>query len=46
MAVPGKPLLFMGGELGQATEWAGRQVDWAALEDNVFSGGCSSGWQI
>ena len=37
---PGKPLLFMGGELGQATEWSeDGQVDWAALEDNVFSGG-------
>ena len=37
---PGKSLLFMGGELGQSTEWSeDGQVDWAALEDNIFSGG-------
>jgi 1,4-alpha-glucan branching enzyme len=38
-AHPGKQLLFMGGELGQETEWSeGRELDWWLL-DNPDHGG-------
>ena len=37
---PGKQLLFMGGELGQAAEWdADGQIDWASLEENELVAG-------
>ena len=36
---PGKKLLFMGGELAQATEWAHEgQVDWSLLDHDANSG--------
>jgi 1,4-alpha-glucan branching enzyme len=38
-AHPGKQLLFMGSEFGQATEWsAERGLDWAALDDSRHAG--------
>jgi 1,4-alpha-glucan branching enzyme len=36
---PGRKLLFMGGEWGQATEWSeAGQLDWAALADDGHAG--------
>src|SRR3546814_20540823 len=36
---PGKTLLFMGGELGQASEWNhDAQLNWDSLEDGLHSG--------
>ncbi|NCT90676.1 1,4-alpha-glucan branching protein GlgB [Cellulomonas sp. APG4] len=36
---PGKQLLFMGGEFGQAAEWAeGRSLDWHLLDDARHAG--------
>jgi 1,4-alpha-glucan branching enzyme len=38
-AMPGRPLLFMGGELAQEREWAdGRPLDWGVLADPAHSG--------
>jgi len=38
-AHPGKQLLFMGGELGQAQEWSeSRSLDWHLLEDPLHGG--------
>ena len=38
-AMPGRPLLFMGGELAQEREWAdGRPLDWGLLADPAHAG--------
>ncbi|GAA2074080.1 1,4-alpha-glucan branching protein GlgB [Aeromicrobium tamlense] len=38
-AHPGKQMLFMGGEFGQASEWAeSGSLDWAALDDPLHAG--------
>ncbi|WP_246119625.1 1,4-alpha-glucan branching protein GlgB [Aeromicrobium flavum] len=38
-AHPGKQMLFMGGEFGQASEWAeSGSLDWAALDERLHAG--------